>query len=369
MGVYFMNLELLGWDNTFAEALEALSQPTWIPARILSVDKSSYSIAGEFGETIGKISGRYRYMAHDQSHLPAVGDWVAITISDQDNFGLIHALLPRTSCLSRKVAGTVIGEQVIASNVDTVFIIAGLDHDFNLRRIERYIAVIRNSGAQPVLVLNKLDLIGENNTLDDIRQSIEAIAFDIPIHFISVINNKGLPELLSYFINGSTVSLIGSSGVGKSTLTNYFLGSDKQRIFETRADDSRGRHTTTRRQLFLLPFGGMLIDTPGMRELQLWIDDDSIDLGFNDINNFKQSCRFNDCTHSHEPGCAVQEAISEGIISSKRLGNFNKMKRELNYLEKRQKESGWDTRLADRKHGKLRHNVLKNRKKENSNSF
>jgi ribosome biogenesis GTPase / thiamine phosphate phosphatase len=364
-----MDLKLLGWNDTFAQALETLSQPSWVPARILSVDRSSYNLGGEFGEIIGKISGRYRYEAYDQSNLPAVGDWVAVTSTNKDDFAIIHELLPRLTCISRKAAGITTEAQIIAANIDTVFIVTGLDNNFNLRRIERYIAVIKNSGAQPVIILNKADLINNIDTINEIRQSIESIALDVPIHFISVLKNNGLSELLTYFINGITVSLVGSSGVGKSTLTNYFLGSEKQRIVETREDDSRGRHTTTRRQLFLLPSGGMLIDTPGMRELQLWVENGDIDLGFNDIDSLKLSCRFNDCTHNHEPGCAVQKAIAEGSINPKRLANFNKMKRELNYLERRQKETGWDTRLADKKHGKLRHSVLKQRKKEGYNPF
>lgn len=363
-----MNLKLLGWNDTFAQALENLSEPSWIPARVLSVDRSSYNLGGEFGEIAGKISGRYRYTTCDQANLPAVGDWVAITLSDEDDFAIIHSLLPRTTCISRKATGTTIEAQVIAANIDTVFIVTGLDNNFNLRRIERYIAVVKNSGAQPVIILNKADLLNNDEAADEIRQSIESIAFDVPIHFISVLNTTGLLELLSYFTNGITVSLVGSSGVGKSTLTNYFLGSEKQRVFETREDDSRGRHTTTRRQLFLLPSGGMLIDSPGMRELQLWVEDGDVDLGFSDIDILKKHCRFSDCTHSHEPGCAVQKAIDEGEVSTKRLANFNKMKRELNYLEKRQSETSWDTRLADRKFGKFRHTVLKQRKKERSNN-
>lgn len=358
-----MNLEILGWNDYFSKAFDALAEPLWIPARILSVDRNSYHLGGNFGETIGKVSGRFLYSTDDQTNMPAVGDWVAISLSNKDDIAIINKILPRITRIVRKAAGITTEAQVIAANIDTVFIITGLDDNFNLRRIERYIALIKNSGAQPVVILNKSDLIDSEAALYDIRLSIEAIALGVSTHFISLLNNQGLTELSSYFAPGKTVTLLGSSGVGKSTLTNYFLGTEQQRVVETRAKDSRGRHTTTRRQLFLLPNGGMLIDTPGMRELQLWIDDKNSDSGFCDIDTLKENCRFSDCTHSAEPGCAIQDAIAQGEIGSERLTNYNKMKRELKYLEKRQKETAWDTRLADRKFGKLRHTVLKTRGK------
>jgi ribosome biogenesis GTPase len=359
-----MDLKLLGWNEGFANAFAALAQPSWLPARIFSVDRSSYNLAGEFGECVGKLSGQYWYSSSDnRSDLPAVGDWVAIKTGGNDDVAIIHELLPRATHLARKTKGAVTEAQVIAANIDTVFIITGLDNNFNLRRIERYIALVKNSGAQPVVILNKADLITDNAELNDIHNAIQAIAFDMPVHFISVLAHDSLTDLSVYFVSGKTVTLLGSSGVGKSTLTNYLLGAEQQRVVETRAKDSRGRHTTTRRQLFLLPSGGMLIDTPGMRELQLWVEGENFDTGFQDIEAAKQYCRFNDCTHNSEPGCAVRDAIEKGDISSERLSSHNKMKRELNYLEKRQKEVGWDARLADRKFGKLRHQVLKQRGK------
>lgn len=357
-----MDLRVLGWNNHYAQLFYSLSREDLVPARVLSVDRSSFNLGGDFGEVVGKISGRYRYHA-DNSNLPAVGDWVAVSIPGSANdVVVIHDLLERSTCLARKVAGEVTQAQVIAANVDTVFIVTGLDNNFNVRRIERYITLINNSHAQPVVILNKADLIRDETRRDEIRESISNLSGDVPVHFISLVDNEGLDELSFYLIPGQTIALVGSSGVGKSTLTNYFLGSEQQRVFETRADDSRGRHTTTRRQLFLLPSNAMLIDTPGMREIQLWIDGDQFNSGFTDIDDLQEKCKFSDCTHQNEPGCAVIDAIEQGLIDPERLKSFNKMQRELKYLEKRQNETGWDSRLADRQFGKLRNTMLRPKK-------
>lgn len=335
-----MKLESLGWNDSFAQALNKISQSSWIPARILSVDKYSYNLAGEFGDSMAKISGQYRHSSFHRKEMPAVGDWVAIQRSVNDEIAIIHKLVPRTTFLARKTVGESTEAQVIAANIDTVFIVSGLDNNFNLRRIERCITLVKSGGAQPVIILNKSDLIDNNEVLNNIRESITAIALDIPIHFISILTEKedGLSALLPYFTPGKTVVLLGSSGVGKSTLTNYFLGHAHQRVAKTYAKDSKGRHTTTRRQLFLLPLGGMLIDTSGMREFQLWIEEENLDTGFKDIEALKLHCRFKNCSHRSEPDCAVQEAIKKGNLRAQRLANYHKISGEIK-LESRQKKS------------------------------
>lgn len=358
-----MNLTALGWNHTLTEAFNALLDPTLTPARILSVNRGSYYLGGDFGEATGKVTGRFLYTTSGASNMPAVGDWVAINIPRSDNTAIIHTLLPRTTYLARKVAGDTTEAQVIVANIDTVFIVIGLDDNYNLRRLERYIALIRNSGTQPVIILNKMDLITTTSELDAIRIQIAAVALEAPIHIISVLHKLGLTDLLSYISPGKTAVLLGSSGVGKSTLTNYFLGSEQQRVVETREKDSRGRHTTTRRELFLLPTGGMLIDTPGMRELQLWSDEKEFDTAFDDINAIKKNCRFNDCTHNTEPGCAVQTAITRNEIDLDRLTSYNKLNNEISKLEKRQKKASWNNHLAGRKHSKTRNDTSRNKPK------
>ncbi|MFA6408859.1 MAG: ribosome small subunit-dependent GTPase A [Gammaproteobacteria bacterium] len=352
-----MNLILLGWNAKFQETFDNLKDTNLIPARIISEDKGSYVVMTATKEIRSKISGAYFYTAKTRIDLPVVGDWVAIQASGE--LAIIHTLLPRNTLLSRKASGENTEEQPLAANIDYVFIISGLDKNYNLRRIERYITLAWNSGAQPIIILNKVDLVNDNEKLDQIAHDIEAIACSLPVHFISSLNNEGLSALSSYFSNNKTVALLGSSGVGKSTLTNTLLGEVLQKTTSTRESDSKGRHTTTRRQLFQLSDGGMLIDTPGMRELQLWVDENTIDSSFSDIETLATNCRFRDCTHSHEVGCAVQEAIAQNTLSKNRLSNYLKMQREAKYLSKRQKETSWDTRLEDRKFGKRLRNARK----------
>lgn len=357
-----MNLELLGWDPITSYYFSELNT-TLIPARVISEDKDSYLLLSEAGELRGKISGAFRYKAGDKIDLPVVGDWAVIEIYSTDSIAVIHQLLPRKTLLMRKTAGIVTEKQALAANIDYAFIINGLDKDFNLRRIERYITLVYDSGAQPVIILNKLDLIGNASQLDEIKNEIEAIAFGVPVHFISSINSQGIDEIKNYFTGNKTVALLGSSGVGKSTLTNQLLGETYQKTADVRASDSKGRHTTSRRQLFLLPSGGTLIDTPGMRELQLWLDDNSFSTSFADIDALAKSCRFKDCTHMSEPGCAVQIAISQGKLDQDRLQNYHKLLREAKYLAKKQSEVSWATRLEDRKFGRMCKNILKNSKR------
>lgn len=347
-----MILEKFGWNVLFQNAFDNINKENLIPAKVISEDRGSYELISEAGELRGKVSGAFRFASKKRTNFPAVGDWVAIQVGVNDSVAIIHNLLPRRRLISRKTSCEETDEQVLAANVDYIFIISGLDNNYNLRRIERYITLAWNSGAQPIIILNKVDLIQNDDYLSKVTEDLNSIALGVPFHFISSLHKQSIVELSKYFTDNQTVVLLGSSGVGKSTLTNQLLGADLQKTTDVRSNDSKGRHTTTRRQLFLLPFGGMLIDTPGMRELQLWLDKADVDVGFVDIDELAKNCRFHDCTHTHEVGCAVQNAVSQKQLDIARLKNYLKMQREAKHLEQRQCEISWDSRLAERKFGK-----------------
>ncbi|GAB4216519.1 MAG: ribosome small subunit-dependent GTPase A [Synechococcales cyanobacterium] len=260
-----------------------------------------------------------------------MGDWVALRPINASQ-GVIEAILPRRSQFSRQAAGHSTQEQVVAANIDTVFLVSGLDGDFNVRRLERFLTAAWDSGARPVMVLNKADLCPE---VDALIQAVENIAPDVPVLAVSAESGQGLEQLYPYLGAGQTVALLGSSGVGKSTLTNRLVGSPIQRTQAVRLDDSRGRHTTTSRQLIPLPQGGWILDTPGMRELKLWQADTGLLSTFEEISELTHQCRFRDCTHQTEPGCAVQQAVADGRLERGRLENFLKLQRELAYQHRR----------------------------------
>ena len=288
----------------------------------------------EFGEMPGIPSGKLYYEA---SQMPVVGDWVVAQILDeQPKKAILHAVLPRKSKFSRKEAGKRTSEQAIAANVDTLFLVIGLDGNFSLRRIERYLTLAWESGAQPVVLLTKADVCDD---LDQRLAEVHGSAPGVQVHAVSVYTGSGLDQLDQYLTEGTTIALIGSSGVGKSTLTNHLLGQTVQKVRDVREMDSKGRHTTTHRQMFILPSGALLIDTPGMRELQLWCGDESIGGAFPDIDELARDCRFSDCRHTDEPGCRVRQALEEGTLDSARFDNYCRMLREVQYLERRQESS------------------------------
>lgn len=333
-----MNLYQLGWSNTFASAFESFAGQGFSVGRVASEHRNRYQLYTECGELPAEITGKSRYQseaysANDEPMRPAVGDWVVIELLDQATHAMIHHVLPRRSQFSRKAAGQRTEEQVIAANVDTVFLVSGLDHDFNLRRIERYLVLAWESGANPVVVLNKADLCAD---LSAQLQAVSAIAPGVEIITLSALTSEGIDALQPYLQPGKTVALLGSSGVGKSTLTNQLMGQVTQTTQAVRSGDSRGRHTTTHRQLLCLPSGGLLIDTPGMRELQLWSDESSVQQTFEDIEELAEQCRFRDCQHQDEPGCAVQEAILSGWLDCDRVASYQKLSREQAYLERKQ---------------------------------
>lgn len=328
------NLPALGWDERYSTAFAPMAAEGWQPARVILEHQHIYRVATDHDEMSATVSGRLRHAASSRSDYPAVGDWVAIQRPGSGR-ATIHAVLPRRSRFLRKMAGSTTEAQVVAANVDVIFIVAGLDHDYNPRRIERYLVTAWEGGATPVIVLNKADL---EPTLQPRLDEIARIAPGVPVHAVSCRSDDGVATLGPYLQVGRTVALLGSSGVGKSTIINRLLGFDRQRTRDVRASDSRGRHTTTNRELVVLPTGGLLIDTPGMRELQLWNVGEALEDAFDDVRAAAADCHFRDCRHGTEPRCAVKIAVTEGRIAPERLENYRRLQRELDSLAVRQDE-------------------------------
>jgi len=330
-----LNLKKFGWNEFFEEGFIQYKGQGYKVGRIALEHKKMYRILTEYGELLGEVSGKFRFQAAERGDYPAVGDWVVISARPEEQKATIHAVLPRKSKFSRKVAGQTTEEQIVASNVDTIFLVNALNADFNVRRIERYILSAWESGANPVIVLSKADLCED---IEEKIAEVETVAFGIPILPISAEKNIGLDQLAPYVYEGQTVALLGSSGVGKSTLTNTLIGHQKQQVKEIREGDDRGRHTTTHRELIVLDQGGILIDTPGMRELQLWEADEGLSQSFSDIESLAEQCKFRDCRHKKEPGCAVQQAISDGTLDMDRYNSYVKLQKELAYIERKENQ-------------------------------
>ncbi len=324
----------LGWNPTLAEQFAPHAAEGLVPARVAVAFGATFRVIGEAGEQLADVTGRMRHEAQGRRDLPAVGDWVAIkptTIAG--GRATIQAILPRTSVFSRKAAGTDTTEQVLATNVDTALLMTAFDQDLNLRRLERYLAMTWEAGAHPVVVVNKTDL---SDRVAELHAEVQAVAIGVPVHAISAKHAEGLAELDPYLTPGTTLVVLGSSGVGKSTLINRLVGHERLRTSEVREDDHRGRHTTTHRELIALPSGALLIDTPGMRELQLWSADAGVEEAFDDIATLAAECFFADCQHATEPKCAVKRAVDEGRLAPERLASFHKLRAELAALEARQ---------------------------------
>lgn len=328
-----MNLELWGWNDFFANHFVPYRQQGFSVARVVIECRNGYILQSDNAEISAEITGKLRYRASDRQDFPAVGDWVVIRTREQEGTATIHEILPRKSKFSRKAAGSETIEQIVATNIDTVFLVSGLDGDFNPRRIERYLILAWESGANPVIVLNKADVCPN---LENCLAEVESIALGVPIITISAATNQGLETLQPYLQPGQTVALLGSSGVGKSTITNQLLGETVQAVQAVRQGDNRGKHTTTYRELLRLPTGGLIIDTPGMRELQIWSGEEGISESFADITELAQQCRFRDCQHEHEPGCAVRQALQEGSLDASRFANYQKLQKEIKYMERKQ---------------------------------
>jgi ribosome biogenesis GTPase len=327
-----VTLKELGWDAYFEAVWQEQKTAEGVPARVVSQQRGLWRLAGDFGECWSVPSGKMRAAAETGGDWPAVGDWVAAELSRGDERATMQGVLRRRSQFVRKTAGKRLEQQVIAANIDIALIVAALDGDLNLRRLERYLAQCWESGASPVIVLNKAD---ECNDVAARAAAVGRIAMDAPALVLSARTGQGMDALHSFLARGQTVVLLGSSGVGKSTLVNRLLGQDLQAVQPIREKDSRGRHTTTARDLLLLPCGAMVIDTPGLRELHLWDAADGMAQTFADIDELAWKCRFRDCRHENEPGCAVQAALLAGTLEEARLENRKKLELEQEFLRRK----------------------------------
>ncbi len=342
-----MTLADLGWDDRFAEAFAPHAAAGCVPARVTLELKGFFEVTGEAGAQLGECTGKFIHAAHTGADYPAIGDWVAITPQPgEETRAAIHAVLPRRTKFSRKAAGEQVVEQVVAANVDTVFLVSSLDGNHHQHRLERYLAAAWASGAQPVVLLNKADL---NDDTAALTAEIAGVAPNVPVFVTSAQTRRGLKALAPYLQPGKTIALLGSSGVGKSTLINRLVGDRVQDTQEVREADNKGRHTTTQRELFVAPSGVIVIDTPGMRELAPWDAAAGIDAAFGDVTAVAARCKFRDCSHTVEPGCAVQAALADGSLDATRWEAYLRMQRASAYEVRRTSLSAQQRAKVDHK--------------------
>ncbi|HOP07887.1 MAG TPA: ribosome small subunit-dependent GTPase A [candidate division Zixibacteria bacterium] len=349
-----MSLIDLGWSPFFEATFAEYAAIGLQPARVTCRQRTGYDLQTEQAELQADVTGGFRHKATGPETYPTVGDWVAVEPIDHER-SLIHAVLPRRTAFIRKAtasggAKSGLGrpeQQVLAANVDIALLVTGLDNDYNVRRIERYLSIAWDSGAEPIVVLNKADLC------DDVEgrvAEIQAVCFGVPVIAASAVTEVGIGQLKERIKPGLTLVLLGSSGVGKSSIINTLLGSERQEVGRVRHGDGRGRHTTTYRELIRFPDGGMVIDTPGMREIHAWEDQEGLRKTFADIEELAVNCRFADCSHRGEPGCAVMSAIESGDLTEERYQSYLRLEKEMNHLRQRQNER--ERRAADRAFGK-----------------
>jgi len=321
-----------GWNSYFEASWQGVGSQNAAPARVIAQQRKFWRVAGDFGECWAEASGKLRLAADEGADWPAVGDWVAVELHGAELTAAIQGVLPRRGKFVRKSPGKKMEEQVIAANVDTALLVSALDGDFNPRRVERYLAQCWESGARPVIVLNKADACKDARAK---AAEMERVAIGTAVCVVSAKTGQGFEELEEFLRPGHTLVLMGSSGVGKSTIANRLLGQTVQEVQPVRESDSRGRHTTTSRELFVLPGGALLMDTPGLREMQLWDAEQGVAQTFADIDSLAAQCRFGDCRHEGEPGCAVQEAIDAGRLDQGRVENRRKLLREQEFLRRK----------------------------------
>ncbi|MGJ8650981.1 MAG: ribosome small subunit-dependent GTPase A [Opitutaceae bacterium] len=335
-----MTLEDIGWNARYEAEFADYYSKGWRPARLIRDNKISYGAILDDGSEIEvNLGGAVYHEAQTDAELPAVGDWVALEFGEENNEyeAVIRARLERQTCLSRKAPGKSTEEQVMAANVDVVFVVTDAGQDFNLRRMERYFAVMQRSGARQVVLLNKSDLHSDDENAEAVTQ-LKALNPDVEVLVTSAMDRSGVDALNSYLRPGLTVALIGSSGVGKSSIINQLLGQDWLWTGEVNGVTGKGMHTTTARELMVLKKGGMLIDNPGIREVQMWTDATTLKESFRDFDEIAQRCQFHDCKHGADKGCAIREAIQSGALSEERFINYLKLDFEIEKLKERQKK-------------------------------
>ncbi len=329
------SLNQLGWNVYFDQHFKPFQAQGFAVGRVAIENRDNYLVLTDSQEYFAEVTGKLLFNASSSSDLPKVGDWVVVSLFESENKAIIHDVLPRLTKFSRKIAGPKTEEQILATNIDYIFVVQSCDDDFSLRRLERQQVMVYEGGAQPIIVLNKIDLC---DNYEEYVSRIEKIIHNVEIVAVSAKTELGMDQLKSCLEAGRTFAFIGSSGVGKTSLINKMIGNEIFKTNEVRDKDSKGRHTTTRRELIRIPGGGLLIDTPGLREFQLWEANEGLDEVYSEIAELSEGCRFSDCTHTQEIGCAVIEAVESGVLSKDRYESYLKLSKELAYLKNKQEQ-------------------------------
>jgi ribosome biogenesis GTPase len=350
-------LQNIGFDVWFEKHFKEMNKTDFFAARVIQVNKDNYLIRSEKKEIKAEVTGKLLFNA-DSGSLPAVGDWVLVQYFDNETLAIIHDVLPRKTTLKRKVAGKNIDYQILVANIDVAFIVQSLDSNFNLRRLERYLVMIHESDIQPIVLLSKSDLMDESELKNHINE-IKKINSSITVASFSNFTEHGLDSINKLLQSRKTYCLLGSSGVGKTSLLNKLIGEEKYEVNAIREKDSRGRHTTTRRQMIFLANGSMIVDTPGLRELGIFNMEEGMSETFDEITQLAQGCQFSDCSHTHEKGCAVKHAVENKLIDENRYKNYLKIQKESAYYQR----SYLEKRQRDKEFGKMVKRITKDLKK------